>query len=432
MNHTIAKIYFFAFLLMLSIILLSIPGYSQTFRFDDQPGDIYNLETYSIQEIWIDNLHEITMDQKYDGYYEVTGREGNRANITGEVHFYMREHLSTEPYVEQNESITHTEFTRAPNGTLTVGPRYFYPVVRNIPVFPQENYEIGDYWEGIGFESQDFREVGVPVPYIVPLEVRYEYVRDDFYNERECAVIRVHYFADRRDEDVNIGENPNTMIPVRAFGYLDGEYYWDKEKNMLVYYEGDYDFIYIFSNGAVIEYIGHDYGTIEREREEDELIAVNPNITPERREDILEEFEEELQNLESHPSVELRDDEIVVTLGDVLFRFDSTELTQDATLELDRISQLLLKYDNFNIRVEGHTDNIGGEQINQEYSEERAQNVADYLMMRGVDSENVNTEGFGFTRPIAPNTTAEGRRLNRRVEIILETSESEIEEESEE
>ena len=72
---------------------------------------------------------------------------------------------------------------------------------------------------------------------------------------------------------------------------------------------------------------------------------------------------------------------------------------------------------NVSVKIEGHTDNVGSKEYNQKLSERRAKSVANYLIDKGVEKERVTTEGFGFSKPIASNKTAEGRAKNRRTEI---------------
>ena len=67
--------------------------------------------------------------------------------------------------------------------------------------------------------------------------------------------------------------------------------------------------------------------------------------------------------------------------------------------------------------MEGHTDNVGSKEYNQKLSERRAKSVANYLIEKGVDKERVTTEGLWFSKPIASNSTAEGRAKNRRTEM---------------
>jgi outer membrane protein OmpA-like peptidoglycan-associated protein len=87
---------------------------------------------------------------------------------------------------------------------------------------------------------------------------------------------------------------------------------------------------------------------------------------------------------------------------------------------LSKIAGILLVSRGYQLKVEGHTDNVGSDAFNQKLSEKRARSVYDYLVQSGVSPDIITTEGFGKTRPLALNTTAAGRQKNRRVEIVIE------------
>jgi len=103
-----------------------------------------------------------------------------------------------------------------------------------------------------------------------------------------------------------------------------------------------------------------------------------------------------------------------------LFDFDSDVIKDENFANLDAIAEFLKEYDNINVKVEGHTDNIGTEEYNKNLSERRAKAVGDYLINKGIDSNRVKTEGFGFTKPVADNDTEEGQAQNRRTEMVFE------------
>jgi outer membrane protein OmpA-like peptidoglycan-associated protein len=74
---------------------------------------------------------------------------------------------------------------------------------------------------------------------------------------------------------------------------------------------------------------------------------------------------------------------------------------------------------NLKLEVEGHTDNVGGDDYNQKLSEQRGVAVRDYLTQQGIPSGSVTTEGFGKTKPVVSNDTSAGRQQNRRVELVV-------------
>ncbi|HEY1266206.1 MAG TPA: OmpA family protein, partial [Candidatus Binatia bacterium] len=112
--------------------------------------------------------------------------------------------------------------------------------------------------------------------------------------------------------------------------------------------------------------------------------------------------------------------ERTIILDNVLFDFDKTAIKPDGAKILDRLIAFLKENPDKKVALEGHTDSVGTEQYNQRLSERRAASVKDYLTRRGVQSARISTRGFGETRPIADNKTAEGRAKNRRVEIKVQ------------
>jgi outer membrane protein OmpA-like peptidoglycan-associated protein len=115
---------------------------------------------------------------------------------------------------------------------------------------------------------------------------------------------------------------------------------------------------------------------------------------------------------------------MVLTLsGSVLFITNKAELLPTAQIKLNEVADALLKQSpESKIVVEGYTDSQGTAPYNQELSQRRAQSVRDYLVTRGIASDRITSQGFGLTRPVAENSTAEGRANNRRVEIVVQPS----------
>jgi outer membrane protein OmpA-like peptidoglycan-associated protein len=108
-----------------------------------------------------------------------------------------------------------------------------------------------------------------------------------------------------------------------------------------------------------------------------------------------------------------------VNLGDVLFDLDKYTLRPEAREKLAKLSGIVLGNPGLKLEVEGHTDSTGSDEYNQKLSENRAGAVRDYLASQNVSADSITAGGFGKTRPVAPNDTAEGRQKNRRVEIVV-------------
>ena len=110
---------------------------------------------------------------------------------------------------------------------------------------------------------------------------------------------------------------------------------------------------------------------------------------------------------------------LIVNMSDVLFDSGKYTLKPGAREKLSKVAGILLAYPGLNIEVDGHTDNIGSDEFNQNLSDQRAESVRAYLVEQGVMTGSVTAKGFGKTQPVETNDTAEGRQLNRRVELVV-------------
>jgi outer membrane protein OmpA-like peptidoglycan-associated protein len=127
------------------------------------------------------------------------------------------------------------------------------------------------------------------------------------------------------------------------------------------------------------------------------------------------DLERELEDLQAQET----DRGLVLTLGDVLFETGQATLMPGAVTTVDRLAQFMGDYPERTVRIEGHTDSVGSDTLNQQLSERRAAAVRDALAARGVNTARIQTIGHGETRPIASNDTAGGRQQNRRIEVVV-------------
>jgi outer membrane protein OmpA-like peptidoglycan-associated protein len=103
----------------------------------------------------------------------------------------------------------------------------------------------------------------------------------------------------------------------------------------------------------------------------------------------------------------------------ILFDFDSDNLRSASVQNLNELADVLKKYDDTEILIEGHTDSVGSESYNQELSVERAQSVSGFLDEQGVENSRIIIRGYGEAQPVAANETETGRQQNRRVEVAI-------------
>jgi len=110
---------------------------------------------------------------------------------------------------------------------------------------------------------------------------------------------------------------------------------------------------------------------------------------------------------------------LIVNLSDVVFDTGKSTLRPGAREKLAKISGIVLAYPDLRLAIEGNTDSVGGDAMNQRLSEQRADSVRDYLLHETIPAASMTSRGFGKTQPVATNDTAEGRQQNRRVELVV-------------
>ena len=108
-----------------------------------------------------------------------------------------------------------------------------------------------------------------------------------------------------------------------------------------------------------------------------------------------------------------------VAAKNILFITGSAKLQSKSYKGLNDVVDIMKANPDMLLKVDGHTDNVGKEDMNQTLSENRANSVKDYLVSKGIDADRITAEGHGETMPIATNNTAAGRKLNRRSELTL-------------
>ncbi len=148
----------------------------------------------------------------------------------------------------------------------------------------------------------------------------------------------------------------------------------------------------------------------------EELAKVRERVQLANREAELASARQELAELQAKKTAR----GTIVTLGSVLFSTGRAELLPGAERSVDRLARYLSENEEKTVLIEGHTDSTGSDTTNLRLSQDRADSVRIALITRGVDADRIVATGLGSSRPVASNSTAEGRQQNRRVEIVIQ------------
>lgn len=304
-------------------------------------------------------------------------------------------------YGEEYKSVFH----RTKNGIYTISDEYFMPTVRDVPVFPDKKLSPGDKWTARGHEAHDLRRIfGLETPYKVPFIAEYKYLGKE--EEGNLHVFKVKYNMKMRVPQNQIPQTED--YPVAMNGFSDETVFWDLEKGAIDHYSENFRIIMETATGAVLEFSGTAQAEVtefERTATEENLSAVQKKVS-----------DMGIQNV----TVSKGEKGLTLSLENIKFQADSAELLDSEKMKLEQIAQILEAWPENDILVTGHTALAGTAKMRQELSEQRARAVADYMILLGVrDRFHIFTQGFGATRPVAPNTTEEGKARNRRVEITI-------------
>lgn len=108
-------------------------------------------------------------------------------------------------------------------------------------------------------------------------------------------------------------------------------------------------------------------------------------------------------------------------INDIFYSTNKADIEPNSTIILDEFAAYLLEHPSMTIEIRGHTDDVGNDQTNFALSADRAFEVLKYLSSKGVPGKRMTAKGFGETKPVAPNTTEEGRAMNRRTEFMIKS-----------
>jgi outer membrane protein OmpA-like peptidoglycan-associated protein len=341
---------------------------------------------------------------------EVTGVKDGKGNHKATFQTSERIVYDSATKVQANSSFAwareyESVFERDRLGYLTIDPKYYMPVVRNVPVFPDRELNISDSWRAEGHEIHDFRDTfGIQEPYRIPFMANYTYLGQREWKRKNYPAFSVSYKITERPPAVK-----GRLYPVRIVGDFDQIVYWSHSLGQAIAYEEKFRMTFEMSDKRKIEF----RGTAQAEFIESEEM---------NKEKLVEEIEKEIDRLKI-PDVVVRavDDGISLTLENIQFSADSAKMLPGEKGKLDRIAAILKRYPDRDIVISGHTAlGHGTREEHLELSQERARAVADYFLANKVrTADRMVIRGYGADKPIADNKTEEGMRKNRRVEITI-------------
>jgi outer membrane protein OmpA-like peptidoglycan-associated protein len=378
--------------------------WAKEFTYTYRAGEKYKILSEVSEKVYVNGVYSHEADILNRISVEVTDMENGTGTLEGR--FVTTERLKGSSSAYQINNTYESVYERGPKGEYDIGQEYYMPVVRNVPLFPEGEVEVGDTWTKRGEEVHDFRRgYGISEPFRIPFTAHYRYLGEETIDDRLLDVISVRYNVRHRTGSYY---RRFPIYPQRLSGFSDQTIYWDNEKGRPYAYHEQFSMHFVMSNGDHYEFTGYAHAKVTES-------------TPMDKDKVADEIDKKIQQ-DQVPDTRVRVDEkgVTIELDNIKFAPDSARLLESEKDKLDRIAEILRSYPDRHLQITGHTALAGTPAGRQQLSEQRARIVADYLLEKGVrEPKEVITEGKGAREPIADNSTPEGMRKNRRVEITI-------------
>lgn len=299
-----------------------------------------------------------------------------------------------------------------------------FPSFRNFPSYTKDELKQGDIWYANAQRVVDPKNQQIFTK--IPMYVEYKYLRNDVYNGEKVFVLSAKW-ATRYGEKY-IDENGDSSLKS-ANGNHNATILISQTNGRSLLIKDIVDESFIYNSGEILSFKGTislftEYPPSYNSEEilenfaqiiksEDETNNKNPNEQSLVKTENLRTLENNNMSLEK-TNIGLR-----LTMKNLQFKPNSSELVLGEEKRLDSICEILKTLENQIFLVEGHTARIGDESNEEKLSLERAHTIASEMIKHGINAQNIICKGSGGKKPIANNSTEEGRKLNRRVEITI-------------
>lgn len=390
------------FLPILAFIFTQTGLFSIELKYRFEPGSKFKVET-NIQGSQSINRSAPFL---YTQYYKVNTNiieidESGIALIQDDGYYYINDNINNNDIQEIKENIL-VKYHKDSKGTTFVPVASIFPVMRNIPMFPDENVIPGTTWESEGLEVHDFFSTNSISQ--LPVKVSYKFIGVD---SDPLQTAEISYICNI--DVTNTGDNSIDPKIYKVTGTSNNTLFFSLKENrpLKEIYERDYVIItstmdmyrFIDSGNRVWNKIE---STIDKKKE---LAKIENDIKDQELEDV---------------NISETTDGLKLSLENISFEPDSAVLTKQEALRLKEIAKILTKYKDKHIRIVGHTADRGTPEAQMKLSALRAKAVAKELLhYNAISSKNTEIQGKGASEPIASNKTEKDRKKNRRVEIFI-------------
>jgi len=298
-----------------------------------------------------------------------------------------------------------SRLTLAPNGQYQVPQDQVLPLLRSVPSFPDDPLTPGDSWRVFG-ERMIRAEDGAPYTR-VPLYIEYRYEGERGGEENPYHAITAQYAIRYREGDDPQGDQNLS----RATGSHKLEIRVPVYEPEKIFMRDIVEEQYMMRDGNSITYSGVILTWFDTPVDYDKRTVID-RITEEVRDKLLDEEDDVIVVTEVQEG-------LMLSLPNIHFAPDSAEILPNERARLDILGETLKEIPGVQFLIRGHTADVGSRESQIELSYERAKAILEEMTSRGIAASRMMYEGLGGDVPLGSNNTEEGRRQNRRVEVII-------------
>nr|WP_246048754.1 OmpA family protein [Leptospira sarikeiensis] len=331
-----------------------------------------------------------------------------------------------------------SKFYISETGQYTVPPEYSMPNLRSLPSFSSKEVAVGEEWVKPASESFQFPSARIEIP--VQAKYSYQGKEDWEYAGRRGNADLIEYNYNLMKESEPQAQN----LPYKIYGFAKGKVFFDSDAGVPQYKYVQLAYTFVFPNGIAQEMSFEIHGLYNKqnsvtETDKDKIAdevrrllgpfpegSTRPKKQPNGKKGNGLEWPEWEGNPEEEVAdrapVEIRksNEGVVLSLDNLLFDYNKSDLKPESKKVLDRIADVLKKYPDREIRISGHTDDRGSQEYNLKLSQDRALSVLQELRdSHGIEETRMSYRGYGKTQPVVENSSEAGRAKNRRVDITI-------------
>ncbi|TGK06849.1 OmpA family protein [Leptospira semungkisensis] len=331
-----------------------------------------------------------------------------------------------------------SRFFISETGQYTVPPEYSMPNLRSLPSFSDKSVSQGDNW--IKPASESFQFSGARIE--IPVQAKYTYKGPEVWKyagkSGKADLIEYNYNLMKEAETFAPG------VPYKIYGFAKGQVFFDSEAGVPQYKHVQLAYTFVFPNGIAQEMTFEIHGVYSKQssvsesdkdkvaEEVKKMLGGFPDISaqPKKKPNSNKGNGLEWPEWEGNPEGEKQDrapveirksnEGVVLSLDNLLFDYNKSELKPEAKKVLDKIADVLKKYPDREIRISGHTDDRGSQEYNLKLSQDRALSVLQELRdTHAIEETRMSYKGYGKSQPVSGNEDETGRAKNRRVDITI-------------